>query len=117
MLRDPEESAGSVLGWLATMALIVGGLTLGFAAYVDPAPVVEVAALGGVDVGALADTLHLTVNQVLSSAAVLMVGIGAVLRGLTTHAHSRRRRHAARKRGDTDPEHRRKALRDPFRER
>jgi membrane protein DedA with SNARE-associated domain len=113
MLRDPEESTGSLLGWLATMVLLLGGMAVGFAVYVDPAPVVALADLGGVDVEALGRSLHLTATQVLVIAAALMVAIGLVLRVFTSHAHGHRRRHAAEKKKQ-DPDHRRKMLRDPF---
>jgi hypothetical protein len=117
ILRDPEESTGSLFGWLATMALLWGGLALGVAAYLDPAPVVAMADLGGVDVEALAARAGLSVVQVLGIAAGLMVAVGAILRGLTTQAHGFRRRYQVEKKAQLDPERRRRELKDPFRER
>lgn len=117
MLRDPEESTGSMLGWLATVILLWGGMALGVAAYVDPAPVIELADLGGVDVEALATWLGLSVLQVLVVAAAILFGAGVLLRGMATFAHGHRRRFRAEQKVKKDPEYRRKKLHDPFRAR
>jgi membrane protein DedA with SNARE-associated domain len=117
ILRDPEESTGSLFGWLATMVFLWGGLALAAAAYLEPEPVVALADLGGVDVDALAAWLGLSVLQVLWAAAALMVLVGVILRGMTTYAHGRRRRHLREQKAQKDPDYRRKALHDPFRER
>lgn len=98
ILRDPEESTGSFLGWLTQMALLWGGLALGAAAYLDPAPVVELAEVGGLDVAVLADRLGVSVVQVLAVAAVLLAAGGVVLRALTSVAVAHRRAHAAERR-------------------
>lgn len=103
ILRDPEESTGSLLGWLATMVLLWGGIVLGVAAYVDPAPVVVLAGLGGVDVDALAQRLGLTVVQVLGVSAGALFVVGAVLRALATRAHGHRKAHRAAQRPLADP--------------
>jgi membrane protein DedA with SNARE-associated domain len=95
ILRDPEESTGSLLGWLATMALLWGGLALGVAAYTDPAPVLELAKTGGFDVEAVAGRLGMSVLQFLAVAAVLLMAVGVVLRAFTTVADTHRRRHRA----------------------
>lgn len=103
ILRDPEESTGSLLGWLATVVLLWGGLALGVAAYVDPEPVVALAEIGGFDVEAVADRLNMTVLQFLSVSAVVLVAVGVVLRAFTTVAHHHRRQHRDAKRGVVDP--------------
>ena len=93
VLRDPEESTGSFLGWLTTMVLLWGGLALGVAAYVDPAPVVELAEIGGVDVPALAERLGGSVTAFLFASAAVLFAVGVVLRVLTTYAVAHRRQH------------------------
>lgn len=98
VLRDPEESTGSFLGWLTTMVLLVGGMVLALATYLDPATVVELADLGGVDVEALADRLGGSVAAVLFAAAAVLMAIGTVLRVLTTYAHAHRRSHEQERR-------------------
>lgn len=114
ILRDPEESTGSFIGWLTTMALLLGGLALGVAAYVDPAPVVELARLRGLDVEAVARQLGGTVQAVLYAASAVAVAVGLVLRILSTYAASHQRRHDQERRARVDPGRRRKALDDPF---
>lgn len=107
MLRDPEESTGSLLGWLATMVLLWGGLALGVAAYLDPEPVVALARVGGFDVEGVAGRLHMSVLQFLSVSAVVLLAVGVVLRAFTTVAHAHRQQHRRSKReserGVTDP--------------
>src|SRR5688500_5785321 len=110
ILRDPEESTGSLIGWLTTMALLLGGLALGVAAYVDPEPVVELARLRGLDVEALAEQLDGTVTGVLYAGCAVALAIGLALRMLATYAASHRRRHDRERRALIDPERRRKAL-------
>lgn len=117
IMRDPEESTGSLIGWLTTMALLLGGLALGVAAYVDPTPVVELARLRGVDVEALADRLGGSVPAVLFAGSAVLLAVGTVLRVLTSVADAHRRRHDRERRALKDPQRRRKQLADPFRER
>jgi membrane protein DedA with SNARE-associated domain len=93
VLRDPEESTGSFLGWLTTMALLVGAMVLALATYLDPATVVDLADLGGVDVEALAERLGGSVAAVLFATAAILVAVGTVLRVLTTYAATHRRQH------------------------
>ena len=104
VLRDPEESTGSFFGWLAQMVLLWGGLALAVAAYVDPAPVVELAEVGGVDVPALADRFGGTVPGFLFASAAVLFAVGMVLRIFTTYASAHRRRHMAERRGSAKHE-------------
>jgi membrane protein DedA with SNARE-associated domain len=97
MLRDPEEGTGSLLGWLTTAVLLVGGLVLGVAAYLATGAVVELAALRGVDLEALATMLRVSVPELLTGTAALMVLVGALLRGLAVQAKRRQRRYQADK--------------------
>ncbi|MHB1262459.1 MAG: DedA family protein [Thermoplasmatota archaeon] len=115
MLRDPEESTGSLIGWLTTMVLLLGGLALGVAAYVDPTPVVELARLRGLDVPALAERLGGSVEAVLYATCAIALAVGLVLRMLASYAVSHRRLHDRERRATMDPEHRRRTLDDPFR--
>lgn len=92
MLRDPEESTGSLVGWLATMVLLWGGLALGITAYLDPRSMVTLAQAGGLDLAAAADKVGASVTELLSWTAALMVVVGAFLRGLSRQASGRRRR-------------------------
>ncbi|MEA3137686.1 MAG: hypothetical protein QOC71_1967 [Thermoplasmata archaeon] len=117
MMRDPEDATGSLFGWLTTMVLLLGGLALGVVTYLDPGLVVALANLRGVDVEDLADRLGVTVVQLLLVSAVLMAAVGVVLRALTTVAQGHRRRFDHEQRLMRDPDRRRKALQDPFRER
>jgi hypothetical protein len=116
MLRDPEEASGSLIGWLTTMVLLLGGLVLGVAAYLDPGFVVALAALRGVDIEDLARRLGASVLQLLLVSAVVMAAVGVVLRALTSVAVSHRRHFDREQRLLRDPERRRKALDDPFRD-
>jgi membrane protein DedA with SNARE-associated domain len=92
ILRDPEEAGGSFFGWLTTMVLLWGGMAIGVTAYIDPATLVDLAAVRGVDVPALARLVGVTIAQFLLLVAGVMLGIGAILRGLATYAASHRRR-------------------------
>ena len=115
VLRDPEGSTGSFIGWLTTMVLLLGGMALGFAAYFDPYLVVELAGLRGLDVEALADQLGGTVQAVLYAGSALALATGLVLRILATYAASQQRQYDRERRSRIDPDRRRKALEDPFR--
>lgn len=115
ILRDPEESTGSIIGWLTTMVLLLGGLALAVAAYLDPYWVVELARLRGLDVEALAGRLGGTVQGVLYAGSAVAVAIGLVLRILATYAISHRKQYDRERRSRIDPDRRRKALDDPFR--
>ena len=103
MLRDPEESSGSFLGWLATMVLLWGGFALGIAAYLEPDSLVLLAGPGGIDLEALAERFGITVTQLVSLVAAAMVLLGALLRGLSGQARMRRRLHQEQKRWATGP--------------
>jgi membrane protein DedA with SNARE-associated domain len=116
ILRDPEESTGSFIGWLTTMTLLLGGLGLAISAYIDPTPVVELARLRGLDVEAVADRLGGSVEAVLYAACAVALAIGLVLRMLASYAASHRRQHDRERRSRIDPERRRKGLHDPFRD-
>jgi membrane protein DedA with SNARE-associated domain len=93
MLRDPEESTGSFVGWLSTMVLLWGGFALGIAAYLEPDALVLLAEPGGLDLEALAADAGLSVTQLVSLVAAAMAVVGALLRGLSGQARQRRRRH------------------------
>jgi membrane protein DedA with SNARE-associated domain len=114
ILRDPEEATGSILGWLTTMVLLLGGMALGAAAYLDPQLVVDLARLRGLDVEALAGRLGGTVEAVLYAGCAVALAVGLVLRMLATYAASNRRRYDRERRSLIDPERRRKTLDDPF---
>jgi membrane protein DedA with SNARE-associated domain len=115
ILRDPEESSGSLIGWLTTMVLLLGGVALGAAAYIDPALVVELARLRGLDVQELAARLDGSVQGVLYAACAIALAVGVVLRTLASYAASQQKRHDRERRQLTDPDRRRKTLDDPFR--
>jgi membrane protein DedA with SNARE-associated domain len=114
MLRDPEESTGSFLGWLTTMVLLLGGMALGFAAYFYPDLVVELARLRGLDVAELAARLGGSVQGVLYAACAVALAVGLVLRLLSSYAVSNRRDFDRERRAAIDPDRRRKTLDDPF---
>lgn len=98
MLRDPEESTGSLIGWLATMVLLWGGIALGILAYLDPTTLVLLAEPGGVDLEAIAAEAGLTVTQLVSLVAAGMAFVGVLLRGLNQQARKRRRQHREQQR-------------------
>ncbi|HUR24711.1 MAG TPA: VTT domain-containing protein [Candidatus Thermoplasmatota archaeon] len=116
MMRDPEESTGSIIGWLTTMVLLLGGMALGFSAYFFPDLVVDLARLRGLDVEALAERLGGSVQAVLYAACAVSLAIGLVLRMLATYAVTQRKQYDRERRSRLDPERRRKQLRDPFRD-
>jgi len=93
MLRDPEESTGSFVGWLATMVLLWGGLALGIAAYLEPESLVLLARQGGLDLETLGARSGLGVTRLAGVVAALMVIVGSALRGLQAQARARRRDH------------------------
>ncbi len=76
MLKDPEESAGSLLGLAATVALFWGGLALAVATYMDPDTVYGLIHLGGVDIHSVSARLGFGPVQVLMAVAVLAVLFG-----------------------------------------
>lgn len=115
ILRDPEESTGSFIGWLTTMVLLLGGMALGVAAYVDPDLMVELARLRGVDVEAVAQRLGGSVEGVLYAGCAVALAVGLVLRVMATYANSHQKRHDRERRVQQDPKRRRKTLDDPFR--
>lgn len=96
MLRDPEESTGSFVGWLATMVLLWGGLALAIAAYLEPAQLTLLARQGGIDLAGIAQEVGVSVTQLVWLVAGVLVFVGAVLRGVSGQARAHRRRHRER---------------------
>jgi hypothetical protein len=77
MRKDPEESAGSLIGMLSRLALFWGGLAVLLALYIDPFLVYQLAATGGVDVSQY--SLGLPYEPLSMVAAV---GVAAMLLGI-----------------------------------
>lgn len=118
MLRDPEESTGSLIGSLATMVLFWGGIALAVATYTDPQSVYALIRLGGLDMDVIATAVGYSRVQVLFAVAAAAVFVGFVLRRVSAAARRRRRqelriqRHLTRKREEARARAREEA---PFR--
>lgn len=95
MWRDPEESAGSVLGWLATVVLFWGGLALAVFTYMQRDTVVLLIDRGGLDIEAIAARIGYSAIQVLMTVALAAMLLGLVLRRLHRTAKVRQKVHVA----------------------
>ncbi len=76
MLKDHEESTGSLLGLAATLSLFWGGIALAIATYMDPETVYGLVRLGGVNIHSVAARLGFGPVQVLFVVAALSVVLG-----------------------------------------
>lgn len=76
MVRDPEESAGSLIGNLATAALFWGGIALAVGTYMDPDTVYALIQVGGVDIQEVAVRLDSGPLQILWGTAAVSILLG-----------------------------------------
>lgn len=97
--HDPEETTGSIIGWLSTMALLWGGIAVGVALWLDPELVFRVAAAGGLDLEAVSVGLPNEPHSLVALAAGLASVLGLIL---TSLRRSAKRRHE-RQPGERDP--------------
>lgn len=88
--KDPEESAGSVVGWLTTLVFTWGGIALAVATYMDPDAVYVLLGLGGVDIESVAASLGYGAAQVLFAVAAVAIVFGSVLARIRRSAKHRR---------------------------
>ncbi len=86
---DPEESTGSLVGTLSLAVLFWGGLALAAATFADVDTVYGLAALGGVDVHAIASRLGLGPIQALLALAGISTGLGLALGRVRSAARER----------------------------
>jgi len=87
--KDPEESAGSLVGWLTSMVLVWGGIAVGVALWVDSALVYDLAAAGGVDVSDISFGWDYEPLSIVAAAAAASTLLGLLLVKLRRAAKAR----------------------------
>ncbi len=97
--HDPEETTGSIIGWLSSMILLWGGIAVGAALWLDPDLVFRVAAAGGLDL----DTVSLGLPNEPQSLVALAAGFASVIGLILTWLRRSAKRKQQREDAQRDP--------------
>lgn len=98
MHKDPEESAGSLVGFLTTIILFWGGVAVAVATYMEPEAVYDLLAVGGVDIHSVAAALGYPAVVVVWGASGVAVVFGLILIRMRKSAKRRKKRFEAMQR-------------------